>query len=224
MRIKQNFLHKVLDFLVFRLLEHCYPNQWWLNPSTKLSNSSKSVAPRCTHPPASTSWLLRRMPSYLPNPWPTDGHAKFFSATQDVSHRLPNMQTPYKLPWRMKAKERKEHQFPSVRVNWDISRPDSSAQWLHQYHRCRTGRNCWSYSGFASSTHSAPPHWKSVDLTTEATSDSPALKYDYLIHFNLKSINCSRNIKESHPIRNSSHSKCRSWKVHALVYLAMNFF
>ncbi len=62
--------------------------------------------------------------------------------------------TPYST---MKAKERKEHQVPSVRVNWDISRPDSSAQWLHQYHRCRIARNCWSYSGFPSSTRSAPP-------------------------------------------------------------------
>lgn len=78
MRIKQNS-YKVLEFLVFRLLEHCYPNQWWRNPSTRLSNSSKSMAPRRTqYPPASTSWLFRRMPSYLPNPWPTDGHAKFF--------------------------------------------------------------------------------------------------------------------------------------------------
>lgn len=106
--------------------------------------------------------------------------------------------------WKMKAKERKEHQFPSVRVNSDISRPDSSAQWLHQYHRCRTGRNCWSCSGFASSTHSAPPkHWKSVDLTTEATSDSPALKYILYSSFLINQL-----FKVSHSIRNSSHSKC----------------
>ena len=83
MRIKQNS-YKVLEFLVFRLLEHCYPNQWWRNPSTRLSNSSKSMAPRRTqYPPASTSWLFRRMPSYLPNPWRKDGHAKgFFSHTR----------------------------------------------------------------------------------------------------------------------------------------------
>lgn len=108
MRIKQNS-YKVLEFLVFRLLEHCYPNQWWRNPSTRLSNSSKSMAPRRTqYPPASTSWLFRRMPSYLPNPWRKDGHAKVFSATQDVSvFWLPNVQKPQKphtptATWRMK--------------------------------------------------------------------------------------------------------------------------
>ena len=81
-------LHKVLFLcLVFRL-EHCYPNRW-RNPSTKLvKNSSKSMAPRFTHPPASTSWQFRRMPSCLPNPWPTDP-SKVWS--HKMSDRLPNI-------------------------------------------------------------------------------------------------------------------------------------
>ena len=127
----------------------------------------------------------------------------FFDFQMYRNPRNPILQQQHE-GWKMKAKERKEHQFPSVRVKWDISRPDSSAQWRHQYHRCRTGRNCWSCSGFASSTHSAPPkHWKSVDLTTEATSDSPALKYILYSSFLINQL-----FKVSHSIRNSSHSKC----------------